>query len=58
MGLKERLSGEWLWTLNMEVHREGGISCMLHVYLGEPYALMMSLDYLKKKKKSLMCACE
>jgi hypothetical protein len=25
MGLKERLCGKWWWTLNMEVHGEGGV---------------------------------
>jgi hypothetical protein len=25
MGLRERLGGEWWWTLNMAVHGEGGV---------------------------------
>jgi hypothetical protein len=41
MGLRERLGGEWWWTLNMEVHEEGGVLVSLLGHMGWVYGKIL-----------------
>jgi hypothetical protein len=41
MGLRERLGGEWWWTLNMEVHGEGGVLVSLSGCMGWVYGRIL-----------------
>jgi hypothetical protein len=41
MGLRERLGGEWLWTLNIEAHGEGGVLVSLLGRIGCVYGRIL-----------------
>jgi voltage-gated potassium channel Kch len=41
MGLRERHGGKWWWTLNMEVHGEGGVLVSLLGHMGRVYGRVL-----------------
>jgi hypothetical protein len=41
MGLREKFGGRWLWTLNMELHREGGVLVSLSRHMKWVYGRIL-----------------